>query len=252
MRNDDRKYTFTPNKISSKIPVEIKNLVENDKKSNSRDSKDNLHIANILQRSNFNNIPKVNKSLIKISKKTSSLKDILKKNAETTKIKNGNPHSPCLSPKEGNKKSVRESSNISNDIKFVNNPPESKINKQSPIVSHEKIFEKNKSAPKHFNISLVYNKDIKHNRKFSEGNLDIINMNEKSVNKGTKTTKDSSFTSQKLNNIKTTNLEVESIEELHFIYNNLYHQNKSLAFKFENLEMEEEILNEGGKSIYIN
>ena len=65
------------------------------------------------------------------------------KNAETTKIKNGNPHSPCLSPKEGNKKSVRESSNISNDIKFVNNPPESKINKQSPIVSHEKIFEKN-------------------------------------------------------------------------------------------------------------
>ena len=108
-------------------------------------------------------------------------------------------HNICTKNRELNSKKSYINQEKLSQVSLLS--PESKINKQSPIVSHEKIFEKNKSAPKHFNISLVYNKDIKHNRKFSEGNLDIINMNEKSVNKGTKTTKDSSFTSQKLNNI---------------------------------------------------
>ena len=161
-----------------------------------------------------------------------------------------------LLPIEGNKKLLRDTCNFYENLKTCNNVQESKKDaKESSSVSVEKCLEKNKSAPKHFKISLIYNQNTRHIRKYSEGNmnkLEINNLNERNEIRRTKTTKDSSFNSLKLNNIKGTNLEVESIEELHYIYNNLYQQNKALAFKFENLEIEEEVINEFGKSIYIN
>lgn len=250
MKNE-RKYTFTPNKISSKIPVDIKNLPIHDKKQIKRESRENLHFVEYSKLTKNENFPKINIGLLKNSQKTTSLRDILIKNIEIKKTQNVSPN---YSPKESNKNQIRATSTFSKNSKIsIIEEPKKEIKN---IVSVEKSLEKNKSVPpKHFNISLVYSKN-RHNRKLSEGNTDnfennnIINGNDC---KNTKTTKDSSFTSFKINNLKSTNLEVESIEELHFVYNNLYQQNKALAFRFENLDIDEEVVfNEDGKSIYIN
>jgi hypothetical protein len=44
--------------------------------------------------------------------------------------------------------------------------------------------------------------------------------------------------SKSTNNLQT-NIQVESLEELHFFYVNLLKQNKSLAFKFEGMNSED-------------
>jgi hypothetical protein len=253
MKTNEVKNYFTPIKISSKIPVDIKNVIPKDIRGKKSDSRENRHIVDIYQKNNLNNFPKINIGPLKNSQKTTSLRDILLKNIENIKSKNDNV-SPSNSPR-GEKKTVRASSNASKNTKICVEIEEKILqDSQSP----ERNLEKNKSVPpKHFNISLIYTKNKTHVRQFSEGqidNPDSRNINERSVNKGTKTTKDSSFTSQKVNNtnLKGTHLEVESIEELHFIYNNLYQQNKVLAFKFENLEIDEDVLSHEDKTIYIN
>lgn len=255
MKTNEVKNYFTPIKISAKIPVDIKNIIPKDNRTKKCDTRENRHLVDINQKTNLNNFPKINIGPLKNSQKISSLRDILLKNIENIKSKNDNI-SPSNSPR-GEKKTVRASSNASKNTKICVEI-EDKILQDSH--SPERNLEKNKSVPpKHFNISLIYTKNKTHVRQFSEGqidNPDSRNLNERSVNKGTKTTKDSSFTSQKVNNnnnnLKGTHLEVESIEELHFIYNNLYQQNKVLAFKFENLEIDEDVLSQEDKTIYIN
>lgn len=52
----------------------------------------------------------------------------------------------------------------------------------------------------------------------------------------TKTTKESSSSSMNVNHVKsnhTTKISFESLEELHYIYNNLFHQNRVLAYKLD-------------------
>lgn len=253
MKGNEVKNYFTPIKISAKIPVDIKNNIPKDTKAKKNDSRENRHLIDIYHKNNLNNFPKINIGPSKNAQKTTSLRDILLKNIENIKSKNDNV-SPSNSPR-GDKKTVRASSNASKNTKICVEI-EDKIFHESP--SPERNLEKNKSVPpKHFNISLIYTKNKTHVRQFSEGQIDnpeSRNNNERSVNKGTKTTKDSSFTSQKVNNnnLKGTHLEVESIEELHFIYNNLYQQNKVLAFKFENLEIDEELVSNDDRTIYIN
>jgi hypothetical protein len=269
----DRKYTFTPNKISSKIPIDIKNLASKEKRSAKLDSRENL--AAILHQTGH--FPKVNITMLKNTQKTTSLRDILTKNVnnvnninEITKTKNENVSnlSPGISPRE-TKKSSRASSNISRSkfnphVEDTTHTHTTKRENFKPSVSVDKNLEREKSLPqKHFNISLVYKVggSSGHVRKRSEGGdnfeRDNIMIEKACGDKGTKTTKDSSFSSHKMysngNNGKGPNLEVESIEELHFIYNNLYQQNKALAIKFENLDLDvDDEVNEEGKSIYIN
>lgn len=243
----EKNYTFTPNKITAKIPVEIKNVKDKSK----RESRENLHFVELAKHTQHHQLfPKINKP----NQKLTSFRDILLKQAEL-KCNFRNEESTHVDSPKDLKKSTRSSSHFPKTNKIPKHEESTRLDANLSPEHIEKKLENIPSA-KHFNISLVYAKQQGgHRRHRSEGVQEYeSNSNlEKSENKGTKTTKDSSFSSLKVNSVgKSTNLQVESVEELHFLYNNLYKQNKQLAFKFENLELEEEDLLPGEEqTIYI-
>lgn len=120
------------------------------------------------------------------------------------------------------------------------------------------------------NVNLSMEHNLKNGKSFNADNSNILNIEREEMNTSqlqskkqsnnsfihnsshksaspishSKTTKETSLSSIKLNKIKPyqqNKIEIDSLEELHFVYNNLFRQNRELAHRFEGDEDAEKI-----------
>jgi hypothetical protein len=116
----------------------------------------------------------------------------------------------------------------------------SKSFKDQNVNGGQNSFNVNNGKFKSVNYNLLKSSSIANERNISSNiRTNLINCTSTGM---TKTTKDNSMASLKISttstSVKKAKLDFEGPEELHLFYINLHQQNKHLAFKFENVEME--------------